>query len=172
MNSTPSQPTMSMPSGRTSHTTPVTRPVRRHRRRRVHQPVSGSNAPNGPQSCHRYMCPRYSHQLTPSVSLARSVISPVPGSTKYVKCSCERLLALGRLRGALDRDLDEDLVDAASVAGQGQEGHLGIVAGCGERRVDGGLRTDVALRRVVAARVQPALEDVVEHQPGTGERRR
>ena len=82
----------------------------------------------------------------------------------------ERLLALGRLRRTRDRDLDEDLVDAAAVAGQGQERHLGVVAGGGQRRVDGRLRTDVALRGVEPTGVEPALEGVVEHQPRTGQR--
>ena len=136
---------MSMPSGRTSQTTPLTPPGSTPSALARHQPVSGSKAPNGPQSCHRYMWPRYSHQLTPSVSLARSVTVAAAGIDEVREVLVERLLALGRRRGALDRDLDEHLVDAPPVAGQGQERHLGVVAGSGQRGVDGRLRTDVAL---------------------------
>ena len=55
-----------------------------------------------------------------------------------------RLLALGWNGCAVDGDLDVRLVDAASVAGEGEEGHLGALAGGGHGRVDGRLRADVA----------------------------
>ncbi len=154
-------PTMSMPSGMTSQTTPFTPPGS--------TPLGVGTAPAGLGVEHPRDAPVLPEVHVPAVQPPRRTGLLVADRVHRPRARIDegrevgRLLGLGRPLGR--RHLAVHLVDAAAVAGQRQAVRGRALRELFQGGVGRGLRADVARRGPVPVAVEPTLDGLVTDQP-------